>query len=77
MPKPFLSCAACLKKPKTRKETEMSWYTIVQRITLEPDELHYIMLELLQKHPDDEKFAEAAKEIEERLNQEAHDVVLD
>lgn len=55
----------------------MSWYTIVQRITLEPDELHYIMLELLQKHPDDAKFAEAAKEIEERLNQEAHDVVLD
>lgn len=55
----------------------MSWYTIVQRITLEPDELHYIMLELLQKHPDDEKFAEVAKEIEERLNQEAHDVVLD
>ena len=55
----------------------MSWYTIVQRITLEPDELHYIIQKLLQKHPDDTKFAEAAKEIEERLNEYAHDVMLD
>ena len=55
----------------------MGLYTIVQRITLDPDDLHYILQKLINKHPDDPKFAEAAKEIEERLNQEAHDVVLD
>ena len=55
----------------------MSLYTIVSRITLDDDELDYIIKELIEAHPDDPKFAEVAKEIEARLKQEAHDVVLD
>jgi hypothetical protein len=55
----------------------MSWYAIVNRITLDDDALDYIIQKLVEKHPNDTKFAEAAKEIKERLLQEAHEVILD
>lgn len=55
----------------------MSWYAIVNRITLDDDKLDYIIQKLIAKHPNDTKFAEAANEIKERLLQEAHEVVLD
>ena len=55
----------------------MSWYAIVNRIRLDDDELDYIIQELIEKHPNDTKFAEAAKEIKERLLQESHEVILD
>ena len=55
----------------------MSWYAIVNRITLDDDELDYIIQELIEKHPNDTKFAEAAKEIKDRLHQESHEVFLD
>ena len=31
----------------------MSLFTIVSRIALDPDELHYILQELIDKNPDD------------------------
>lgn len=55
----------------------MSLYTIVSRIELDEDSLEFIIDKLIKKHPNDPKFAEVAKEIEARLKQEAHDVVLE
>ena len=55
----------------------MSWYIIVNRITLDDDDLDFIIQELIRKHPNDTKFAEAAKEIKDRLLQESHEVILD
>ena len=55
----------------------MSLYTIVSRIKLDEDDLEVIIDELIKKHPNDPKFAEVAKEIEARLKQEAHEVVLE
>ena len=55
----------------------MSWYIIVNRITLDDDELDYIIQELIEKHPNDTKFAEAAKEIKDRLHKESHEIILD
>ena len=55
----------------------MSWYTIVNRIELDDDELTYIIDELIRNHPNDPRFEEVAREVEKRLHQEAHKVVLD
>lgn len=55
----------------------MSLYTIVSRIELDEDSLEFIIDKMIKNHPNDPKFAEVAKEIEARLKQEAHDVVLE
>ena len=55
----------------------MSLYTIVKRIRLDDDDLTCIIDDLIRQHPDDPKFEEVAREIEKRLYQEAHDVMLD